>query len=226
MNKVVKKLSRGELLIFFIGTIGFIITALLMVNDKLTAFDFGIQESILLLRNDSLTTFFVPFSYSGNWQVIVPICFTLLLIKKTRTGYGVPLTIASLTSVVFYQVLKYSFARVRPDESFHLLMQDGYGFPSGHSLTSFLVFGMLVLLLIYYNKSAGAALPMYKKINDTVPYIKSELCLCIICICLFTYIALIGFSRIYVGVHWPSDVLGSWFLGMSLLVVLKRIIWK
>ncbi len=220
------KISKEEQVIFLIGLAGFIAIAALMVNGKMAAFDSLLQSGVLSLRNDGLTSFFVPFSYSGNWQVVVPLCLILLLFKKTRSGYGVPLTMAALTSVTFYQVLKHLFSRIRPDESLHLLEQDGYSFPSGHSLTSFLVWGLLVLLLVYYQRTAGASLPFYKKKSGTVPHISSQPRLRLISLLLITYIVLMGFSRIYVGVHWPSDILASWFLATALLVVLKTIIWE
>lgn len=223
---MLKGITKEEKFIFAIGLLGFLSVSILMMSGRLTAFDFFFQEWALNLRSQALTAFFVPFSYSGNWQVVVPLCLILLMIKKTRTGYGVPLTMAALTSVAFYQILKHLFSRVRPDESLHLLEQGGYSFPSGHSLTSFLVWGMLALLLIYYQSTDGAPLPFYKKKTGAAPYIKSVPRLRFINLLLFVYIALMGFSRIYVGVHWPSDVLCSWFLATAVLVVLKKIIWR
>jgi undecaprenyl-diphosphatase len=223
---VEKKESKQEWMVFLIGFTGFMVISALMVNGKLAVLDFLLQTGVLSLRNNGLTAFFVPLSYSGNWQVVVPLCLVLLIIKKTRTGYGVPLTLAALTSVTFYQILKHLFSRVRPDQSLHLLEQGGYSFPSGHSLTSFLVWGMLALLLIYYQSTDGAPLPFYKKKTGAVPYIKSVPHLRFSNLLIFTYIALMGFSRIYVGVHWPSDVLCSWFLATAVLVVLKKIIWR
>lgn len=218
--------SKHEYGLFLIGFTGFIVISALMMSGKLAVLDFLVQSWILSLRNNGLTAFFVPLSYSGNWQVVVSVCLVLLMIKKTRTGYGVPLTLAALTSVTLYQILKHLFSRARPDQSLHLLEQGGYSFPSGHSLTSFLVWSTLALLLIYYQRTAGAPLPFYKKKTGAVPYIKSVPRLRLINVLLFAYIAFMGFSRIYVGVHWPSDVLCSWFLATAVLVVLKKIIWK
>jgi len=223
---VENKVSKKEYGYFLLGFVGFIVVSALMMNGKLAVVDFLLQSGVLSVRNPVLTAFFVPFSYSGNWQVVVPLCLILLLLKKTRTGYGVPLTMTALTSVTFYQILKHLFSRARPDQSLHLLEQAGYSFPSGHSLTSFLVWGMLALLLIYYQRTAGAPLPFYKKKTEAFAYIKSVSRLRLINLLLYAYIALMGFSRIYVGVHWPSDVLCSWFLATAVLVVLKKIIWK
>jgi undecaprenyl-diphosphatase len=209
-----------------IGTGGFLLTALLMLNGSLERLDLAVQSAVLALRSPALTAFMVPLSYSGNWQAVTPLCLLLLLIPRVRRPYGVPLTLAALSAVLFYQALKHLFMRMRPDVSLHLLEQHGYSFPSGHSLTSFLVWGMMALLLLYYYRSCGVRLPFYKKETGPVPYIRSEKRLKPVIGLLMLYIVLMGFSRIYVGVHWPSDVLGSWFLSLPILAALKRIIWR
>jgi len=221
-----KAIDIRDCWIFLLGTTGFIITALLMLNGSLERFDAAIQSAVFSLRNPALTAFMVPFSYSGNWQAVTPLCLLLLLVPKTRRAYGVPLTLSAISAVLFYQVLKHLFMRVRPEVSLHLLEQHGYSFPSGHSLTSFLVWGMMALLLLYYYRSGGARLPLYKKETGPVSFISSEKRLKPVLVLLILYIVLMGFSRIYVGVHWPSDVLGSWFLSLPILVALKKIIWR
>lgn len=221
-----KRFSRGEYTIFTIGVTGFLTLAFLMMRGNLTELDAFVQAGVFTLRADWLTAFMVPFSFSGNWQVVAPACLVLLLYKKTRTPYGAPLTIAALTAVLFYQIFKHIFCRVRPDVSLHLLEQGGYSFPSGHTLTSFLVWSVLALLVIYYARTKGKPLPMYKKEKDPVAFIKTKSNLYAVCVFFVVYIVLMGLSRVYVGVHWPSDVLASWFLGMALLVVIKNIIWR
>lgn len=223
MKKTVRMQDRW---IFILGAAGFAATALLMMNGSLERLDLMIQTSVLQGRTPTLTSLLIPLTYSGNWQAVTPMCLVLLLIPRARRAYGIPLTLAALSAVLSYQVLKHLFSRVRPDVSLHLLEQGGYSFPSGHSLTGFLVWGTLILLLLYYYGTDGAELPLYKKEEGGVPFIRSERRLKVVCGILFLYIGLMGFSRIYVGVHWPSDVLGSWFLALPILVMLKRIIWK
>lgn len=223
MKKTVRMQDRW---IFILGAAGFAVTALLMMNGSLERLDQMIQTAVLRGRTPTLTALLIPLTYSGNWQAVTPMCLVLLLIPRTRRSYGVPLTMAALSAVLFYQVLKHLFSRVRPDVSLHLLEQGGYSFPSGHSLTGFLVWGMMALLLLYYYGTGGADLPLYQKEKGAVPFIRSERRLKGVCMSLFLYIGLMGFSRIYVGVHWPSDVMGSWFLALPILVMLKRIIWK
>ncbi|NCB42039.1 MAG: phosphatase PAP2 family protein [Clostridia bacterium] len=220
------KFLKEECIVFAIGTAGFLLLGFLMINNRLAGFDTFVQSAVFSLRQNWLSAFMVPFSYSGNWQAIVPLCLILLLYKRTRTSYGVPLTISALTAVLFYQVLKHIFSRARPDVSLHLLQQHGYSFPSGHSLTSFLVWGTFALLILYYARTNGAKLPLYKKEKEPVGFIKKKPVLCAIYGFSMLYIVLMGFSRVYVGVHWPSDILASWFLGMALLVGIKKVIWK
>lgn len=220
------KISKEEGFVFAIGAAAFFMLSFLMIKEQLAGFDALVQSGIFEIRSDWMTALMVPLSYSGNWQAVVSICILLLLYKKTRMSYGVPLTMSALTAVLFYQILKHIFSRIRPDVSLHLLQQHGYSFPSGHSLTSFLVWGTFALLILYYARTKGAALPMYKKQKESVGFIKSKSVLSAVVGLSICYIVLMGFSRVYVGVHWPSDVLASWFLGMALLVVLKKMIWQ
>jgi len=223
---VKNKFLKEERIVFAIGVTGFLLLGFLMVSNRLEGFDLFVQSAVFSLRQSWLTALMVPLSYSGNWQAIIPLCLLLLAYKGTRTAYGVPLTIAALTAVSFYQLLKNVFCRIRPDVSVHLLQQHGYSFPSGHSLTSFLVWGTFALLILYYARTKGTKLPMYKKEKEPIGFIKTKPVLYAIFGFSMCYIALMGFSRVYVGVHWPSDIVASWFLGMALLVGIKKVIWK
>lgn len=217
-------MSSKEKLLALLGITGFLVTAWFVWTGHIDGFDTWVQSGVFRLRTEVLTAFFVPFSYSGNWQSITPVCAMLLLYPKTRKAYGVPVTLAACTSMLFYYSLKYAFARMRPDEYFHLLTQHGYSFPSGHSLTSFLVYGMAAILLTYYAGTGGASLPIYRDDKSAVWHIRSKQRLHVVWFVIVFYIALMGFSRIYVGVHWPSDVIASWFLALPVLVILKNII--
>lgn len=218
------KFDKKRIIKIAVSVVLFAVVAWLMMSGKLEGFDHAVQDFFFSLRRDWLTTILVPFSYSGNWPLPTVICVILVLIPKTRLTFGIPMSVTCLSCVGIYQALKYSFQRPRPDVSLHLLIQDGYSFPSGHALTSLVAWTMLILLFAYYYKHQGASLPVYKKHPQPAKaYIRDNKKRMIVNTLLIIYIVLMGLSRIYVGVHWPSDVFGSWILGLAVIEIMQAI---
>ena len=93
--------------------------------------------------------------------------------------------------------------RPRPDESIRLVTESGYSFPSGHSMVSMAFYGFLLWLVWRYEKD-----PVVKRI------------------CMWGYAALIllvGISRIYLGVHYASDVLAGFCVSVAWLGVYTKV---
>ena len=120
----------------------------------------------------------------------------LLLIKNKKIGLSIFSNIVIIT--ILNQLLKRILRRPRPTE-FRIVEETGYSFPSGHSMVSMAFYGYLISLIYRYIKNK---------------YIKWSLI-----VLLSILICLIGISRIYLGVHYTSDVLGGFLLSISYLVV-------
>ena len=209
---------------------GYVLFALIswaVVSGASTGFDDAVRGFILGMRSPALNAFFIPFAYSGNWFVVVPICLVLLILPRTRFAYGIPVSASVLTAQTFYNVLKRCFQRERPDWALHLVKEHGFSYPSGHSITSCMLFAMLAILILYYWRREGLTLPVYKnKPRPTKAYFKSKKAAYVCAWLCFLYILLMGFARVYVGVHWPTDVLASWCLAFSNLTWLTWIFLK
>lgn len=162
-----------------------------------SSFDLSIQQWFFSLRSDGLNMIFSAITHFGDTITIIILCILLLLFKNTQK-YGIPISLAALGGVALYKPMKHIFLRARPDQALHLVEQGGYSFPSGHSVTSVIVYGLLIYLIRKYCK------------NDAV-----KNALTVICAVLMVFI---GPSRIYVGVHWPTDVLCGWFIGLCVLI--------
>ena len=198
------KKKRG--VIFAAGLVLFVLLAILMVTGNLQWFDDPKREWVYSIRNPALTEVLKVITYMGNWQTITLLCIVLLLFRKTRLRYGVPVSAGAIFVTIFNRIIKLIFKRPRPEESLHLIEEGGYSFTSGHSITSMVVFGLLIYLVRKYVRNRKAANILTAAL--AVPWI------------------FIGLSRIYMGVHFPSDVLAGWALGAAVLVGIIVIVEK
>lgn len=136
--------------------------------------------------------------------VIALISFATILfvfIKNLKIGICIYLNLFLVGAL--NQSLKYIIQRPRPNE-LRLIYESGYSFPSGHSMASTAFYGFLIYLI-------------YKKVQN-----KSLKITLIILLALL--IVAIGVSRIYLGVHYTSDVLGGFLLSISYLTIFTNVI--
>lgn len=189
----------GSLVVFCI------ITYFVMTGNA-TGFDDPIRRFIYGLRVDGLNTLLEGITYLGNWQSIVMVSLLLLAYDKTRIPYGVLGATAAITDTLLNKGLKQLFERARPEDVLPLIEQGGYAFPSGHSVTSMAFYGMLLFLV-------QTRMEDRKKANA-------------LSIVLILLIALIGPSRIYLGVHYPTDVLAGWAEGVFVATAVYMLAFK
>lgn len=147
------------------------------------------------IMNDTLSSILKCVTHLGGVAFIVllgVLCF--MFCKKNRWF----ITFDLVGCTVINQTIKHIVRRPRPNV-LRLVEESGYSFPSGHSMISVAFYG----LVIYF---------VYKNINNK--YLKWAL------ISLLSLLILtIGFSRIYVGVHYFTDVVGGFFLALAYLIV-------
>lgn len=169
------------------------------------AFDTTIRQWFYGLRSELTNPIGIVITYLGNWQTIVSLVGILLMLPATRIRMGLPVAVTAGVSTGLYKVLKMLFGRPRPDQALHLVTESGLSFPSGHSMNGLVAYGMIIWLLHrYYWDRAWAK---------------------IISALLAVLIFAIGLSRIFVGVHYPSDVAGGWSFGFGFLS-LATLLWE
>ena len=129
------------------------------------------------------------------WLIGISICL-LLLIKNKKVSISVflNLILASLTNYILKQI----FQRPRPIE-YRIIDESGYSLPSGHSMVSMAFYGYLIYLI-------------YRHIKNK--YIK-----CSLITLLSLLIISIGISRIYLGVHYTSDVIAGFLVAIAYLII-------
>lgn len=186
--------------IILIATLVFIGVAVGVQTGYLDGFDDTVRYRVYSMRSYKLTAFWKFITHSGDRYVVILLGVILLLIKSLREKYGVKFAIAALSSTALYQIMKYIFQRPRPDLALRLIEQGGYSFPSGHSMNCLVSYGILIYLLLRYCENRRLAK--------------------ILSVGLGLLIVLIGFSRVYVGVHFPTDIIGGWSLGIVVLVAM------
>lgn len=165
-------------------------------------FDDPIREFIYGLRADWLTVFFKGVTFLADPWTLVVICAALLVFPKTTLRFGIPISIVTGLGALAHKGIKLLIMRERPDELLHLIEESGYSFPSGHANAGLIFYIFLTFLI-------GRALKQ-KHFDDL-----GHLITVVFSIIVF----LIGISRIYLGVHYPTDIVAGWCLGGILLII-------
>ncbi|MGT2800611.1 phosphatase PAP2 family protein [Streptococcus marmotae] len=180
---------------------------------QLVGFDRSIQTA---LRGDFpalATRFWTTVTLLGNVTVLLPISLLLAFFcykKKWKVeSYFVLASFAVMG--VLSTALKYVYQRPRPSIEW-LIDTIGYSFPSWHAASTLMIAGVLVILIQQRLKQ-----PILKRLAQGG---------------LILLASLVGISRIYVGVHYPTDIIGGWLVAVTLLQILfpfydqLRFIWR
>ena len=154
----------------------------------------GGEDAIII--DDFRDVIMYYYEYKGMKVKKCEECEIRFLIKNKKIGISIFSNLVIIT--ILNQLIKRILQRPRPTE-YRIIEETGYSFPSGHSMVSMAFYGYLIYLIYKYVK------------NKYLKWISIVLLSILICS--------IGVSRIYLGVHYTSDVLGGFLLSISYLVI-------
>lgn len=180
------------------------LTAMIDV-DFLTVIDQNIGQHLYQWGPAPFTTFVQSFTLIGNAQGIIPLTMIIAGIfyyisRKWQVFLWIVFTILVGVGPVV-DLIKNIIRRTRPSYLTHLVDQGGYSFPSGHATGAVLAWGTLAFLIWYYFKD---------KYPKMMPYL--------IGFTIFMVVA-ISASRLYLGVHYLSDIIAGWSIGATWLIL-------
>jgi len=187
--------------IFIISLSVFIIIARMVFEGRLQNFDNKALAFIAGYVTNVNTNVMEGFTFLGTHTFLIPanllITAWFLFIKK-RHWYSIKVPAVALSSLLLMLILKLTFRRDRPLDPL-LQAAKGFSFPSGHALMSVTFYGLLILIVWQNIKKA---------------WLRWTLSAFLILL-----IVAIGLSRVYLRVHYASDVLGGFTVGLVWLLL-------
>ncbi|MFD1613695.1 phosphatase PAP2 family protein [Gelatiniphilus marinus] len=166
-----------------------------LTTDVLVAYDARVTDYIISFRSSALTNYFVFVTHVGDvygYLTVLAISFFLSIVIFKRKKYVLQILVVLLLSALSNLVLKRIVNRARPSTE-HLVPVETLSYPSGHAMSAMAFYGFLIYLSYKFKMNR------FKKIAAI--FISTLLILSI------------GISRIYLGVHFPSDILGGFIAG-------------
>ncbi len=199
------KMLSIDMLIVLAAFLGCCILVIQVVKqiflENKTAWDFKVFHFFESFVSDTTTSVMKFFTIFGSHLFLVPANLILIgysLFVKRDSWFAIKTAAVSTSSLILMFTLKSLFNRQRP--LIPLLEQvPGLSFPSGHAFMSFSFFGLLIYIV---NKKVRNRIAKYSLI-----------------LLLLVFIILIGISRIYLRVHFATDVIAGLSLGMMWLVI-------
>ena len=190
--------KRTNIIIIIALTILLIIEIILVKTNSFSQIDSFVYTHISNFITPVNTAIFKFFSFFGSEIFIIILCLLVLFLFKKKSR-GIGFTFILLLSTLFNQGLKLIVGRERPDIN-QLVTESSYSFPSGHTMIITTIVGLFIFYL--WNNKKGSRT---KKNVITI---------------ILTIIAfLVMLSRIYLGVHYFSDIIGGITASLLLLAI-------
>lgn len=170
-------------------------------------FDLPVYRFIMSIFPVSMlmTTIMKMITTLGSSIVIVAGLISVAILIKDKKYFKI-FILANLLGVIINNVIKLIIHRPRPSQTMALAAETSYSFPSGHSMMSMIFYG----LIVYYVQK----------------FVKKKWLRNLITIVLAIVILAVGITRIYLGVHYATDVLAAYVIGAIYLVCFIKILEK
>lgn len=182
-----------------------------MSGKPLTLIDAQINSWLHTHRTPQLTTTFLIVTSLGSTIPVILIAATvgLYLLWRRQPYWAAAVWLTVFGGMLLNKYLKLVFYRPRPRLFDPILSLTGYSFPSGHTMSATVLYGVLAVLLVTRVKRKSSKV--------------------VVAILASVLIGLVGFSRMYLGAHYLSDVLGAFAEGlawMSLCLTAVYSLWR
>ncbi|MCJ8010499.1 phosphatase PAP2 family protein [Paenibacillus sp. KQZ6P-2] len=200
MNLHQNRLRKLAITSLILGVL-FVITTILIETNHIAWFDNAVISLVQGLETPWLTSVMKFFTFIGSSLMasvlsLLAFFFLMVVLKHRRELILFVLVVGG--SEIWNIILKNFFQRPRPN-THRLIEITGYSYPSGHSMAAFSLYGVITYLLWRH-----------------IPSFAGRVAMIIIGV---TLTLLIGISRIYLGVHYPSDVLGGYLASATWLMI-------
>lgn len=189
--------------VFLIGSVGFIALADEVRDGETQQVDEAVLQSINAQSSPFLDTFFIVTTQLGGVAGIIIITLGLIAILGIRKSYRkATLLAASVAGAAALNIaFKYIFERARPDLWEQLVIETSFSFPSGHAMaSSALAFAVMVIAWntrYRWFAIAGGGL----------------------------FVLVVGVSRLYLGVHYPTDIVAGWLLSAAWVAAVTGVLF-
>ena len=189
-------------IICFISLIIFIFLGILILTKNDIYLDSVVYNFISKYISNDLTNVLKSLTQLSGTFIVILITVLVLIFHKNKK-HGIFMAIDLILITLFQYILKFSFLRVRPSD-ISLIEETGYSFPSGHSLTAMAFYGFIIYLIQTSN--------LNKRSKNIYTILFSIV------------ILVVGLSRVYLGVHFFTDVVGAFSFSLAFLIVYTHLI--
>jgi undecaprenyl-diphosphatase len=191
----------GAAVVAVLGLAAIVLTDAVVNHAGLAVLDVTWRDWVIAHRDDAFTRVMVGASNAGSTPslIVVTLAAAAWLMWRGRRGDSLLVAGGAMGAFALGPLLKIAVERPRPDVAERVVLVNSWSYPSGHSLNSLSVIGLLTVLAVL--ERPGRVRRVLLTVLGLV------------------LVLVVGFSRVYLGVHWPSDVLGGWLIGVVWLTM-------
>ena len=198
MRKLASDLDRAaKILVMVILTVLFIFIALFFNTKVAGSFEGWVYSESIEHMSPAVTLCAKVITHLGDTLAVLLVCLFLLIVPTLRKNYAAPVIASTVLAASLNALLKLAFTRPRPD-ILRLIAETDFSFPSGHAMINMALYGAIVILAWRFLQTKRMKIAITAGLTILV--------------------FAIGFTRVYLGVHYITDVIAGWCLGLAFAV--------